>query len=226
MYDKTIPPIEERVLKQQQVFFGNDIRLLDSRRNQWIAFEILAKNVFKKATTQYQKKNFAGNLFYQTNNSGLHKTKNKPWISLQLGGVPTGIQAVEYHPDLSIKKIENSIERGGSVTYSQLPNGMVACMINGARSDLSTLEIQYFLYKRYSSPSKITKTEMWKAIIVFFWYARITSYSGKFTILDLYKLFFFRVRSKSYTPKWNIILSVTSTLIAFLALIVSIKMLA
>lgn len=195
----------EDLIKKQRKLYTSHMKSVDNRRQGWNSFRKRAKEIFQQILTEFEKDHFFDTLYIQEANFQLIERKNQNTLTLKFGNHPTGISTREYSLDGDLKSGKAEVERGGALHYSQGANGQIVCIIYGCKSELIKPKDEWFLFKRYNNPDDIDEKELLKATKAFFWYTRITSYITRFSILDTFKLDYFKVRSFTSRPDWNTI---------------------
>lgn len=218
-----IPNIQKRIISKQRALYQLDANALLQKREAWEGFKQRGHSVFEKLINEFKEESFFGNLFIEPEGSSLTETKNQNTLCVRFGTRPTGIIRIEYNPDGSMKSGKSNFEEGGALLFSQSPNGRVACIIFGSKSDILKPKDEYFIYKFYDSPSSISTWKIWKAVNAFFWYARITSHINGFSIWNTFKLDFYKIRSFTHKPDWNSVFGVIGALAALVSIITFIK---
>jgi len=199
--------IKDLIQNQRKIYLEH-IDTVAKCREDWSSFSEKAKDFFQKIIDEFEKDQFFDKLYIDEGVLPFVERKNQNTISLRFGSHPTGISSIEYYPDSKLKSAKATIERGGALLYSQSINGQVVCIIYGSKSELIKPKDDYFVFKRYKQPNKISEEELIKATKVFFWYARITSFITRFSIWDTYKLDFYKIRSFTTNLGWNTIFGV------------------
>jgi hypothetical protein len=218
-----IPNIQKRIIGKQRMLYHLDANALRQKREAWGAFEQRGHDVFDKLINEFNEESFFGNLFIEPEGSSLIEKKHQNTLCVRFGLRTTGIVRIEYNLDGSMKSGKSNIEEGGALLFSQSPNGRVACIIFGSKSDLLKPKDEYFIYKFYDSPSLISTWQIMKAVNAFFWYARITSHINGFSIWNTFKLDFYKIRSFTHKPDWNSVFGVIGALAALASIITFIK---
>lgn len=195
----------EDLIKKQRKLYTSHLKNVNNRRQGWNSFSERARKIFQLILSEFEKDQFFDTLYVQEGNSQLIERKNQNTLTLKFGNHPTGINTKEFSLDGNLKSGKAEVERGGALHYSQGPNGHIVCIIFGCKSELIKPKDEWFLFKRYNDPDDIDEKELFKATKAFFWYSRITSYITRFSILDTYKLDYYKVRSFTSRPDWNTI---------------------
>ena len=209
----------EDLIEKQRKLYTSHMKSVEDRRQDWISFSERAKKIFKQILSEFDKQPFFDTLYIDEGSFPLIERKNQNTITLRFGNHPTGIGTTEYYTDGKLKSGKAEIERGGALHYSQSPNGQIVCIIYGCKSELIKPKDEWFIFKRYKSPKDINEKELLKATIAFFWYTRITSFITHFSILDTYKLNFYKVRSFTSKPDLNAIFGLIGVIAAIFAII-------
>ncbi len=213
--------IKKIINKQRYLFKSNSLHV-EARRNNWSLFSTRAKEIFQQVINEFQQQPFFDSLYINEINSPKLENierRNQNAITLRFGHHSTGIGTFEYSRDGNIKSGNVEIETGGALHYSQSPNGQIVCLIYGSKSELIKPKDEWFVFKRYDNPYDITEKEILKAIKVFFWYSRITSFIRGLSIIDTFKLDFYKLRSFTTKPDWNAIFGVIGAISAIISII-------
>jgi len=80
--------------------------------------------------------------------------------------------------------------------YSQFPSGEVGVVFYPFKSELSEPNKKYYIYKLFSSPSKITDKDLYNHTKLMFSYAHYSSFMGKITAAAWYRMKWLQIRSK------------------------------
>jgi len=209
----------EDLIKKQRKLYTSHMKSVEDCRQDWISFSERANKIFKQILSEFDKQPFFDTLYIDEGSFPLIERNNQNTITLRFGNHPTGIGTTEYYPDGKLKSGKAEIERGGALHYSQSPNGQIVCFIYGCKSELIKPKDEWFIFKRYKSPKEINEKELLKATRAFFWYTRITSFITRFSILDTYKLDFYKVRSFTSKPDWNAIFGLIGVIAAIFTII-------
>ncbi len=209
----------KNLIEKQRKIYSEHIDTVDKCRKDWPSFSAKAKDFFQKIIDEFQKSQFFDNLYIAEGDFPLVERKNQNSISLIFGVHSTGISITEYYSDGKLKSVKATVEKGGALHYGQSPNGQVVCIIYGSKSELIRPKDEYFIFKRYKNPNKISGKELIKAAKVFFWYARITSFITRFSIWDTYKLDFYKIRSFTANLDWNAIFGVIGAAAAIISIV-------
>lgn len=124
-----------------------------------------------------------------------NESLNQNFIQLSMGSHPVGIIS-------SIKNAENKkqssivTEKGGTLSFSQGPQGEVMVLIYSCQSDVFKYEDDYLVYGIYKTPEKITELKMKRIIKFYFKFMYITSIVGHATIYDRLLIGFVKMRGK------------------------------
>ncbi len=209
----------QRIIRKNRKLFQKDIKTVDSRRREWDAFSKRATIFFNNVISEFEKDQFFDKLYIDEGKFPFIERKNQNTIGLRFGSHPTGISITQYSTDDEISSRNADIEKGGSLLYSQAPNGQVACLIYACESEFIKAKNKYFIFKRYKNPKHIDESELAKGTKVFFWYSRISSFVTNFSIRDTCKLDFFKIRSFTSKPDWNAVFGVIGAIAALFYII-------
>ena len=211
--------ITKDLIEKERKLYDSQMKSVEERRQDWGSFSERAKKIFTQFLSEFDKQTFFDQMYIDEGIPPFIERKNQRTITLKFGSHPTGIGTTEFCPDGKFKSVENQIERGGALHYSQAPNGQIVCIIYGCKSELIKAKDEWFIFKRYNSPEDINEKELIKATRAFFWYTRITSFITHFSILDTYKLDFYKVRSFTSKPDWNAIFGLIGVISAIFTII-------
>ena len=182
----------EDIVKEERHKYVAHNNAVKRRRDEWDYFSKRAQVLFERVINEFERAPFFDKLYIDEGNWPFLQTRNRNTISLRFGAHPTGISSGKSTPNGKHKSANYEIERGGALLFSQAPNGEVICIVCASKSELIKPRDEYFVFRRYESPSLIDEAQMLKAVRVFFWYSRITSYISGFSILNTLQLVFSR----------------------------------
>jgi hypothetical protein len=172
-------------LEKQSEKFKAGIDRHKKNRKAWHDFANRAEIYFTSLRNEAIARNLFENLYIV---SPEKEYKGLPYIAFRWGNHPTGY---ESHTDATL-----TIEHGCTLHYAQAVNGAVFCIIYPFSSELHSTKTDFYLFKVFTDPSKITEHHLQKGIKMLFSCAHVTSFVGNASKWDHFR--FWRLKIKSY----------------------------
>lgn len=161
----------DALLAKESKKFRDGYTKVFQRRRQWSEFETKTKQLFQKICDKAKNHKLFENLYISNNDSHAQFKNAPPFITLEWGGHPVGMTAIE-------DTTKWAVERGCALHFSQNVFGNVACILYPFGSDLHSRKEKYYILKVFTSPSTISDKHLEKAVKQMFSYAQISSFVG------------------------------------------------
>tara|TARA_B100000949_G_C14262701_1_gene443574 strand:- start:471 stop:1130 length:660 start_codon:yes stop_codon:yes gene_type:complete len=183
--------------QEQNAKFKKGAERVDENRKRWENLK-LRVGIYYEPLLAKLKEHFEFEFFYLSfSEDYFNKSEslNQNFIQISMGSHPVGI----------ISKIQNSesnknstliSEKGGTLSFSQGPQGEVMVLMYSCKSEVFNFEDDYIVYGIYKSPEKITERRMKRIIKFYFKFMYITSIVGKSSIYDRLLISFVKLRGK------------------------------
>ncbi len=181
-----------KLLKKESAKFRKGWKRVSNRRKAWKDFEDKAINTFDSICLEARNQNLFENLYVDSSkNRASSNDSPPPFVTLLWGRHPTG--QTDFREESKGKLVA---EGGCALHYSQFPSGEVGVVFYPFKSELSEPNKKYYVYKLFSTPSKISDKDLYNHIKLMFSYAHYSSFMGKITAADWYRMKWLQIRSK------------------------------
>lgn len=178
-------------LKEESDKFQKGWQQVSDRRKAWGSFEDKAVITFKSICEEARTQKLFENLYVDSSKKHSKNQKNPPsFVTLFWGRHPIG--QTDFSENSKNKLV---VEGGCALHYNQLPSGEVVVVFYPFKSELSEPKKKYYIYKLFSTPSKITDVDLQNHIKLMFSYAHYSSFMGKATFLDWCRMKWLQIRS-------------------------------
>jgi hypothetical protein len=179
-------------LKEESAKFQKGFKRVSDRKYAWNDFEKKAVSRFESICTEARTQELFEYL-YVDHSKKHEKAQIKPpsFVTLLWGNHPIG--ETDFREKTRIKLIT---EGGCALHYVQFPSGEVAVIFYPFRSELRKPSKKYYVYKIFSSPAKITDSDLQKHIKLMFSYAHYSSFLGMSSFNDWCQMKWLQIRSK------------------------------
>lgn len=183
--------------KKQNSKFQRGIERVEENRKRWADLKLRVKRYYQPLLDEL-KEHFKFEFFYLSFSEDYftqEQSLNQNFIQISMGSHPVGIIS-------NIKNAENNTtlniitEKGGTLSFSQGPQGEVMVLMYSCKSDVFKFEDDYIVYGIYRSPEKITKRRMERIIKFYFKFMYITSIVGHTNTYDRLIIIFVKMRGK------------------------------
>lgn len=184
-------------IQQNKKFKSGLQRVIDNRKD-WEYLKSNVKSVYNPLLKEL-KENFKFEFFYLSFSEDYFDKKefaNQNFIQISMGKHPMGIIKKIKDENTDRSGSELLSEKGGTLSFSQGPQGEVMIIIYSCKSEVYNFEDEFIIYGIYSSPNKITAKKLKKIIKFYFKFMYITSFVGKVTYIDRLQIMFIKLRSK------------------------------
>ncbi len=179
-------------LKEESDKFQKGWKQVSDRRKDWDSFEDKAVITFESICKEARTQNIFENLYVDNSKKHSNDQKKPPsFVTLFWGRHPTG--QTDFRENSNNKSV---VEGGCALHYSQLPSGEVAVVFYPFKSELSEPNKRYYIYKLFSTPSKITDVDLQNHTKLMFSYAHCSSFMGKATFVDWCRMKWLQIRSR------------------------------
>ncbi|TDW52720.1 hypothetical protein EV144_1011412 [Flavobacterium sp. 270] len=121
-----------------------------------------------------------------------------------MGKHPMGIINKIKDENTNLSGTELLSEKGGTLSFSQRPQGEVMIILYSCKSEVYNFEDEFIIYGIYSSPNKITSKKLKRIIRFYFKFMYITSFVGKVTYGDRLHIMLIKLRSKFDLLKFGV----------------------
>ncbi len=181
-----------KLLEKESKKFQKGWEQVSDRRKAWSNFEAKAVATFNSICMEARNQELFENLYVDSSTNHTNSNyKPSPFVTLFWGRHPTG--QTDFREESKGKLI---VEGGCALHYSQFPSGEVGVVFYPFKSDLSEPNKKYYIYKLFSTPSKIRDKDLCNHIKLMFSYAHYSSFMGKITAGDWYRMKCLQIRSK------------------------------
>ena len=177
-------------LKKESFLWKKGIERVNNRKSVWPDFENKAKTQFNSIITEAKTQKLFDVLYLHSSGDVHDSHKITNFITLFWGQHPTG--GYEFEGE---RKGRMVFERGCALHLCQLPTGEVIATFYPYQSALLKSPKNYYVYKVYSSPSKITDADIQWLVRIMFSLARSSSFARKMTFFDYYILWWLKTRT-------------------------------
>lgn len=183
--------------KEQDAKFKKGAHRVDENRKRWENLKLRVK-IYYNPLLKELKEHFELEFFYLSFSEDYfnkNESLNQNFIQISMGSHPVGI----------ISKIKNAesknnstliTEKGGTLSFSQGPQGEVMVLVYSCQSDVFKYEDDYIVYGIYKSPEKITERRMKRIIKFYFKFMYVTSIVGNSNTFDRLYINFVKMRGK------------------------------
>ncbi|MFV9482259.1 hypothetical protein ACNI3T_00400 [Christiangramia sp. ASW11-125] len=183
--------------KEQNIKFQEGIKRVEENRKKWENLKLRVEAYYKPLLKEL-KEHFKFEFFYLSFSEDYLEKKqslNQNFIQISMGSHPVGI--ISNIKDAKTNEKSGIIsEKGGTLSFSQGPQGEVMVLIYSCKSEVFKFEDDYIVYGIYKSPEKITKNRMSRIIKFYFKFMYITSIVGKSSTSDRLLINFVKMRGK------------------------------
>ncbi len=202
--------IYEELIASERQRYESLISEVQRKRRAWPAVSRRIDAIFADVKQTFDKKPFFDSLYIdrKTNTTVgvFDQTTNQNYISLAFGHHGVGI--VRRKLDFTGRTIATEIEaeRGGALQFSQGPSGDVVVMIYACDSKVKETEQKVVFYRLFCDPESIGDRDVFRAIRVFLWYSRATSFISLPSVGDVLWMTWYRFREWLHRLEWTAIL--------------------